>query len=176
MTTRQALLLTLSFLARRTASFAPRQCHIATSASPTMRTAQQQQTQWRLFSTQGPDIQHVNKAQMEELVEQYEDGDSDMIVIDVRTPEEVMDTGKLGDKVYTLPVQTIMQTNLFTLDEEDFEEIAGFEKPTPDTTLVFSCAAGIRSVYACQFASQGGYTKLVNYMGGANEWFQPAAF
>jgi rhodanese-related sulfurtransferase len=37
--------------------------------------------------------------------------------------------------------------------------------------LVFSCAAGIRSVHAAQFAAQNGYTKLVNYKGGANEWF-----
>ena len=77
---------------------------------------------------------------------------------------------------YERALDRIMEKNVFALDEEDFEDITGFEKPAPDTTLVFTCAAGIRSVYACQFASQAGYSKLVNYMGGANEWFQPAAF
>jgi rhodanese-related sulfurtransferase len=178
MTTRQAILLTLSFLVRRTAAFAPRHCHTAvtTPMATSWSRSSTAPPQWRLFSSQGPDIQHVNRAQMEEIVEQYEEGDSDYLVIDVRTPEEVMNTGKLGPNVHTLPVQVIMQRNVFALDEEDFEEICGFEKPTPDTTLVFSCAAGIRSVYACQYASQAGYTKLVNYMGGANEWFQPSRF
>merc|ERR1712087_1077795 len=71
--------------------------------------------------------QHVNRAQMEEIVEQYEEGDSEYIVIDVRTPGEVTNTGKLGPNVLTLPVQVIMEKDIFALEADDFEDIAGFE-------------------------------------------------
>ena len=96
---------------------------------------------------------------------------SQYVVIDVRTEEEVYGTGKLSPNVHTLPVQVIMQSNVFQMDPDDFEDFCGFEKPRPDETLVFSCAAGIRSVVACHFAAQAGFTNLVNYQGGSNEWF-----
>ena len=121
-------------------------------------------------------IQHVNRQQMEEIVEDFQEGgreDSGYCVIDVRTDQEVMMTGKLAHSIPTLPVQVILQSNVFALDPDEFEEVCGFTKPDPDETLVFTCAAGIRSVYACQAAAAAGYSKLVNYVGGANEWFQP---
>jgi rhodanese-related sulfurtransferase len=126
------------------------------------------------LETDSPEIQHIGYDEMEEIIEDYENGgreDSEYCVIDVRTDEEVMATGKLSPKVFTLPVQVIMEYNVFGLDADDFEEICGFEKPTPDETIVFTCKAGIRSVYACQFAAKAGYSKLVNYVGGSTEWF-----
>lgn len=111
---------------------------------------------------------------MSELLDDYElegrEG-SQYCVIDVRTEDEVAYTGKLSPSVYTLPVQVIMGANAFAMDADDFEESFGFEKPSVDETLVFTCAAGVRSVYACQFAAQNGYSNLVNYVGGSNEWF-----
>ena len=127
--------------------------------------------------TTAAQIQHVNRQQMEEIVEDFHEGgreESGYCVIDVRTDPEVMMTGKLAASVPTLPVQVILQSNVFALDPEEFEEICGFAKPDLDETLVFTCAAGIRSVYACQAAAAAGYSKLVSYAGGANEWFQPA--
>ena len=41
-----------------------------------------------------------------------------------------------------------------------------------DQTIVFSCKAGIRSMHAAQFAAMSGYTKLTNYIGGADDWFR----
>jgi rhodanese-related sulfurtransferase len=130
-------------------------------------------------STEAADITHVNKPQMEEILEDYEEGgreESQYIVIDVRTEDEVYSTGKLSPSVHTLPVQVIMQANVFEMPDEEFEDFCGFAKPSMDETIVFSCAAGIRSVYACQFAAKAGYSKLVNYMGGSSEWFAPSQF
>ena len=128
-------------------------------------------------SKTGPgQIQHVNRHQMEEIVEVFhEDGrkDSGYCIIEVRTDQEVMMTGKLADSIPTVPLQVILQSNVFALDPDEFEEICGFAKPDLDETLVFTCAAGVRSVYACQVAATAGYSKLVNYVGGANEWFSP---
>jgi rhodanese-related sulfurtransferase len=112
---------------------------------------------------------------MQEIIADFEqDGrvDSGYCVVDVRRPDEVAYTGKLCPSVPTLPVELIMQANVFELDEEEFEEVCGFSKPSMDETLVFSCAAGIRSVYACQYAAKAGYTNLISYAGGANEWFR----
>ena len=106
----------------------------------------------------------------EEMVQA--DLESPYFVLDVRTEPEVMQTGKLGPSVPTLPVQVMMPPyNALQMDEEEFEEAFGFSKPPKDVTMVFSCAAGIRSVSACKLAQQAGYANCVNYMGGANEWF-----
>ena len=141
-------------------------------------------TKSRLMSTvsgngRAPDILHINREQMEEIVEDYESGgrdESQYCIIDVRTEEEVRSTGKISDNVYTLPVQVIMQSKVFDMDPDEFEEFCKFPKPTYDETIVFTCAAGMRSVSACHFAAQSGYTKLINYTGGANEWFSSPRF
>ena len=57
------------------------------------------------------------------------------------------------------------------MDEEEFLETFGFVKPDKDLQMVFTCAAGIRSVYACKAAQTAGYSNCINYMGGANEFF-----
>jgi rhodanese-related sulfurtransferase len=121
-------------------------------------------------------LRNIGREQMEEIVEDYENGgraDSGYVVLDVREENEVAYTGKLSPNTLTFPLQKLMRLNAFALDEDDFEDEFGFEKPSPDETLVFSCAAGIRSVHAAQFASQAGYSQLVNYQGGANQWFSP---
>ena len=127
------------------------------------------------FMSSGIDLKHVRYAEMKALVDDYEELGRDgtnMVIIDVRNPEEIANTGKLSPNTITMPLPIIMQYGVFALDDEDFEELTGYAKPGLDETIVFSCAAGIRSVYAANYAAQqGGYSKLVNYMGGAYEWF-----
>ena len=120
-----------------------------------------------------PQIRQIGKADMAEILEDYEAGraESGYVVMDVRGEDEVMYTGKVSPSTITLPLPIIMAQNVFALDDEEFEEICGFEKPALDETLVFTCAAGIRSQHAAVSAAQAGYSNLVNYSGGANEWF-----
>jgi len=111
---------------------------------------------------------------MEEIIEDYEQGgreESGYVVIDVREENEIAMTGKVSPNTHTLPLSIMGSREVFELDEEEFERVCGFPKPSPDETLVFTCAAGMRSQQACAYAAQFGYTKLVNYMGGAYEWF-----
>ena len=121
-----------------------------------------------------PQIRQIGKADMAEILDDYETGraESGYVVIDVRGDEEVLYTGKVSPSTITLPLPIIMQQNVFALEDELFEEICGFEKPALDETLVFTCAAGIRSQHAAYSAAQAGYSNLVNYAGGANEWFR----
>lgn len=95
------------------------------------------------------------------------------VIIDVRNQEEIIATGKLDPVVETLPLPLI--GNAMQMEEEDFLEQFGFDKPQLDETVVFTCKAGIRSMQASQFAAMCGYGKLVNYRGGADEWFGSTA-
>jgi len=131
----------------------------------------------RLFSSSaggGPALTHIDKGEMEEIIEDYEEGgreDSGYVVMDVREKYEIEGTGIVSPNTHTLPLSIIGQDRVFDMDEDQFEITCGFPKPSPDETLVFTCAAGIRSTNACNYASQSGYTKLVNYKGGAYDWF-----
>mmetsp|Transcript_55734 Transcript_55734/g.156399 ORF Transcript_55734/g.156399 Transcript_55734/m.156399 type:complete len:193 (+) Transcript_55734:56-634(+) len=154
---------------------------LSVASSPSLvATVRHSSSSSRLFSSGGGSqeqvqLRNVGKEEMEEIIEDYEAGgreDSGYLVLDVRELHEIEYTGKLSPNTQTLPLQMLAQQNVFALDEDDFEELCGFPKPTPDETLVFSCAAGVRSVHAAQFAAANGYTKLINYMGGANQWFR----
>ncbi|KAG7346979.1 rhodanese-like domain containing protein [Nitzschia inconspicua] len=136
-------------------------------------------TTTRLFSSTGPSgegltIQNIGKEEMEEIVEDYEEGgreESGYVIIDVRESDEIAFTGKVSPNTLHVPLGVLAQYQIFNMDDDEFEEVCGFPKPTLDETIVFTCAAGIRSTHACNFAAQSGYSKLINYRGGANEWF-----
>lgn len=72
---------------------------------------------------------------MEEIIEDYEEGgreESGYVVMDVREEHEIAASGKLSPNTLTFPLQKLAQYDAFSLDADDFEEIFGFEKPTPD--------------------------------------------
>lgn len=120
-----------------------------------------------------PTLTHIDKLEMMEIISHLENdtGDKTYVVIDVRNDSEILATGKVSLKAHTLPLPIIASQNAFALEPDDFEELFGFEKPEKDVELVLTCKAGIRSQQAAQFAAMNGYTNLINYMGGADEWF-----
>eukprot|EP00559_Dactyliosolen_fragilissimus_P008215 CAMPEP_0184855712 /NCGR_PEP_ID=MMETSP0580-20130426/860_1 /TAXON_ID=1118495 /ORGANISM="Dactyliosolen fragilissimus" /LENGTH=128 /DNA_ID=CAMNT_0027350283 /DNA_START=240 /DNA_END=623 /DNA_ORIENTATION=+ len=118
-------------------------------------------------------IAQVDKDGMTEIFEDLDNGGRDgtgYVVIDVRGNDEVAYTGKISSHVHTIPLPLIAQMGVFNMEEEDFKEAFGFQKPQPDETIVFTCKAGMRSMQAAQLASMSGYSNLVNYSGGADEW------
>ena len=115
----------------------------------------------------------IHREAMEEIIEDVANGgreDSGYVIMDVRGHDEVAQTGKLDDVVHTLPLPYIVEGAL-SMDEDDFEEQFGFVKPSLDETLVFTCKAGIRSASAAKLAQMAGYTDILDYAGGSNEWF-----
>jgi len=104
--------------------------------------------------------------------EESEGTDSKYTIIDVRNVDEINYTGKLSPVVHTLPLPYIAQYNVFGMEDDEFEEQFGFDKPGLDKTIVFTCKAGIRSMHAAQFAAMAGYTDIINYSGGSDEWFR----
>lgn len=171
---------TTSCTAFSTASSTSRSLHRASRPlinTPTHRSMTTTTSSTSDNNTATPEIRHIGKAEMQQILTEHEemlaaDLESPYFVLDVRTEPEVQQTGKLSPSVPTLPVQVMMPPyNALQMDDEDFEEAFGFRKPPKDVTMVFSCAAGIRSVSACQLAFQAGYKDCVNYTGGAHEWF-----
>lgn len=110
---------------------------------------------------------------MEEILEDFDQGESGYCVLDVRNEAEVEMTGKLAEGVITCPLPKLQEMHAFELHPQDFQEEFGFEKPHFDETLVFTCAAGKRAQMAAELAAIDGYPNIVVYKGGSNEWFGP---
>ena len=118
-------------------------------------------------------VPRIPREGMEEIIEDVANGgreDSGYVIMDVRGHDEVAQTGKLDEVVHTLPLSYIEEGAL-SMDEDDFEEQFGFVKPSLDETLVFTCKAGIRGASAAKLAQMAGYTDILVYAGGSNEWF-----
>ena len=122
-----------------------------------------------------PQIISIDKSQMSDIIQAAEGSVGTMnhnyVIIDVRNVDEINSTGQLSPVVHTLPLPYILQNDAFNLGYEEFEEQFGFPKPELDQTLVFTCKAGIRAMKAAQCAIQAGYTEIVSYGGGSDEWF-----
>lgn len=88
-------------------------------------------------------------------------------MIDVRTVAEVSSWGTIeGAKI--LPMHEFWEA--FHLAPEEFEEQYGFELPDKNTTLLFFCHHGPRSLMAAQVAHHLGYTNVVHLKEGFYEW------
>ena len=113
---------------------------------------------------------YVNTIVMNTLKHRIEIGDPDLCVIDVRSREELDETGRI-DTSFHLPLERVLNGAL-GMSADDFEDEFGFIKPSKVCDVVFVCAAGVRSRIAAEVAVNGhGYTSVYNYKGGANEWF-----
>jgi rhodanese-related sulfurtransferase len=105
-----------------------------------------------------------------------------IFIIDVRDPDEIASTGTIESKFEEIgSVNSSVQYGEITLNqildggltlpEDEFEDAFEFPKPSFDDTLVFSCAAGVRSATAQKIAKDVGYESVINYLGGAHEFF-----
>ncbi|XP_071950505.1 thiosulfate sulfurtransferase/rhodanese-like domain-containing protein 3 [Antedon mediterranea] len=89
-------------------------------------------------------------------------------LIDVRSNEEVKNSGKIG-KATVIPVATI--NDALQLPEKEFTHRYGITKPSfDDDRLVFSCTAGVRCKTAWETARELGFTKSRYYEGSWREW------
>jgi rhodanese-related sulfurtransferase len=124
---------------------------------------------------QPPTITNIDKAEMTEIISHVDNGtgDKNYVVIDVRgEPEIMMGTGTMSEKVHILPLPQITMMGAFDMDDKSFEAQFNFPKPSAEEdTLVFTCKMGGRSQQAAQLAAMSGYKKIINYTGGADDWF-----
>jgi len=90
-------------------------------------------------------------------------------VIDVREPKELAQTGVLP-KSLNIPLGEVERA--FKFNPNEFKSKYGFDKPSKDSEIIFSCLKGIRSETAANIARQLGYTNVKNYRGGWAEYEQ----
>jgi rhodanese-related sulfurtransferase len=95
--------------------------------------------------------------------------DPHFFVVDVRTPEEVSNTGIIPGAV-NVPLDQF--ETAFELQTPDaFKKQYGVERPTGGShTMVVYCHMGGRSVRGAAMAEKLGFEDVLNYSGGMSEW------
>ena len=88
------------------------------------------------------------------------ENDSNAVIIDVRTPEEV-DEGYIPNAIH-----------LDIFKSQEF--IDAIEKLDPDKSYYVYCRSGARSGQACSIMNQLGFEKAYNLMGGFSNWNGPS--
>ena len=126
----------------------------------------------RFLSSSNMDPDGITLEVLVEELEQAAAGESDLLVIDVRSPMEIQMSGPINpDAELCENVPLDLFFDALELDDDEWEDECGFPKPSKDRPLVFSCAAGVRSEHAMQAARAEGWTNTRNYRGGAMEFF-----
>ncbi|ORX34288.1 Rhodanese-like domain-containing protein [Kockovaella imperatae] len=92
----------------------------------------------------------------------------DVLIIDVREPDEVM-LGSIPSSV-NLPMSEIQQALQKNYDASDFKRKFFFSKPLPGQNIVFYCRSGKRAGTAAEIAAENGYKNVRNYVGSWQDW------
>ncbi|XP_023703066.1 thiosulfate sulfurtransferase/rhodanese-like domain-containing protein 3 isoform X2 [Cryptotermes secundus] len=93
---------------------------------------------------------------------------NEIILIDVREPSEIQETGILPGSVH-IPLGELKNA-LQVLSPADFLKKYGTDKPKCDANLVFSCRSGKRSRSAMETAVSIGFLNSRHYAGGFLDW------
>nr|XP_040219874.2 rhodanese domain-containing protein CG4456 isoform X3 [Anopheles coluzzii]XP_049462529.1 rhodanese domain-containing protein CG4456 isoform X4 [Anopheles coluzzii] len=89
------------------------------------------------------------------------------LLIDVRNPDELADTGKIPTSI-NIPLPQLEEG--LKLDDEAFKAKFGRDKPSTSTEVIFHCKMGGRAQKATDLASSLGFTNARNYKGSWTEW------
>jgi len=119
------------------------------------------------WHSQAPNDLKQNKLyQFDDVLHILEAPSDSRLLIDVREPHE-FDANTIPTSI-NIPVTS--QPDALLLDEEEFEDRFGFQKPPKGKEVVFFCKAGVRSSAAAGIARQAGYTNVGEYRGSWLDW------
>lgn len=99
--------------------------------------------------------QAQNKINADQLVQMLKN-EPDAQLIDLRTPAELAETGKIEDAKH------------INFNSPDFQDQVGHLQK--EKTVILYCAAGGRSGKATAQLSKMGFQKIYDYSGGMNDW------
>jgi len=102
----------------------------------------------------------------EELKPLTEQPSDDVMLIDVREPDEVIQ-GSIPSSV-NLPLSTLSHD--LEMDEGDFTKKYGYHKPAKNQPIVLYCRSGKRSDSAMSIMTGKRYKALRNYEGSWLDW------
>ncbi|KAF4527702.1 hypothetical protein B566_EDAN016369 [Ephemera danica] len=92
---------------------------------------------------------------------------NEIILVDVREPSEIQETGKLPDSIH-IPLGDL--AGALQGPAEEFKAKYGVDQFAKDAELVFSCKGGTRSNKAMIAAKELGFTNARHYKGGFMDW------
>ncbi|EGG20525.1 hypothetical protein DFA_00386 [Cavenderia fasciculata] len=110
----------------------------------------------------------INKQQLEQLIKDGSKSKPSYVLIDVRNPAEVQQTGVIKSAIH-IPLGMLQA--LLMMSEEEYKEATDRDKFAIDDNIIFYCLKGVRSDMAAQMAKSMGFRHVVNYPGSAAEWF-----
>jgi rhodanese-related sulfurtransferase len=89
------------------------------------------------------------------------------VLIDVRNPDEVESAGNIpGSKQIPWP----QLESALAMDDSEFAEKFGFEKPSADARIVTHCIGGGRAGKAQALLAKHGFENAVSYPGSFSDW------
>ncbi|XP_015182251.1 PREDICTED: putative thiosulfate sulfurtransferase, mitochondrial [Polistes dominula] len=94
--------------------------------------------------------------------------DKSILIIDVREPSEINETGKLPGSIH-IPMGDVTNT-LTNISKEDFVQKFNKSKPDNETKIILSCRSGKRSGMVQEELQKIGYKNVYNYIGGWLDW------
>ncbi|KAG2375239.1 hypothetical protein C9374_009862 [Naegleria lovaniensis] len=111
----------------------------------------------------------------QELSSLLETDHSQIVLLDVREPSEYTssDFPSIHSSAHNIPINTLKEA--FHLDEHEFKNKYGFEKPKTDATIVCYCKLGGRAQKATDALAELGYHDVRCYKGSASEWWSNQA-
>ncbi|KAK6905680.1 endoplasmic reticulum protein [Kwoniella mangroviensis CBS 8886] len=92
----------------------------------------------------------------------------DILIVDVREPDEVA-LGSIPSAV-NLPLSRLKDALDKGFNPGDFQKEFAFSKPTYDQNIIFFCRSGKRSANAAELAGEKGYGNVRNYVGSWLDW------
>lgn len=105
-----------------------------------------------------------------DAVASRQSGSDNVLLIDVRSPSEVQETGMIPTAV-NIPVSDVQQALGDTTSPQAFSD--KYRVPKPDlvhTMLIFYCAHGVRGVMGRRAAASIGYRQTRVYFGSWSDW------
>ncbi|KAM7361098.1 rhodanese domain-containing protein CG4456-like [Cochliomyia hominivorax] len=119
----------------------------------------------QLYSTIGENnIPIVTYEEIKKLTEH-----SPQLLIDVREPKELQETGKIPTSI-NIPLGQVGQELAASVDKAAFKAKYGRDKPEKNSEIIFHCRSGKRSQNAAELARTLGYENTKNYLGSWLEY------
>ncbi|ORY28983.1 Rhodanese-like domain-containing protein [Naematelia encephala] len=107
----------------------------------------------------------INYDELKPITEQPND---DILLIDVREPDEVA-LGSIPSAV-NLPLSVLKESLSEQYSTGDFQRKFAFPKPAYNQNIIFFCRSGKRSATAAEQAAERGYPNIRNYTGSWLDW------
>jgi len=102
-----------------------------------------------------------------EQMKQLTSTKSDKIIVDVREPAELAETGRIPGAV-NIPIKTAPDS--FHIAADEFEDRFGYPRPPKDADVIFYCRSGVRSRAAAGLAKEAGWSRVAEYPGSWLDW------